>query len=256
MFTTVFEKNTELNDIIPYYTGYHRCSPAHTYGPHIRAHYLIHFVLSGKGILQNENGVFKIKSGEMFIIKPDEVTTYTADTGDPWEYVWIAFGGSFAKLFSSAETVYKTDSDYIARLTEQINTRSTAPEIYAAFIFELSHKLLCNEKTSADDEISRIKRYIRLNYMDDIKVGDLAKEYGFERSYLFRKFKERQGIGIKDYIIKKRMEKAKEFLELGHSVSDTAYLVGYKDEFNFSKAFKKFYGSSPIKIKNAALKNS
>jgi AraC-like DNA-binding protein len=45
------------------------------------------------------------------------------------------------------------------------------------------------------------------------------------------------------------MEYAKRFLTDGHSVGECAHLVGYEDEFNFSKSFKRHFGISPSQIR-------
>jgi AraC-like DNA-binding protein len=52
------------------------------------------------------------------------------------------------------------------------------------------------------------------------------------------------------------MKSAKNLLEKGYSVSSTAFMVGYKDEFNFSKAFKKHFLVAPSSIKNKGLSTS
>ena len=84
-------------------------------------------------------------------------------------------------------------------------------------------------------------------------IKKLSSLFGFERTYLYRLFKKKVGVSIKDYVIKTRMNKAKLFLEKGYNVNSTATLVGYNDSFNFSKAFKKHYGISPNNItKNLA----
>ena len=81
--------------------------------------------------------------------------------------------------------------------------------------------------------------------MRPISVSSIAESFGFDRTYLYRAFKSRYGIGIKEYITEVRMRHAKEFLADGMSVGETARLVGYADEFNFSKAYKKHYNKSP-----------
>jgi AraC-like DNA-binding protein len=85
--------------------------------------------------------------------------------------------------------------------------------------------------------------------MHDLRVEELAHTFGFERSYLFRIFKARYGMSVKDYITKTRMENAKKLLMAGYTVCETAGLVGYEDEFNFSKAFKRYFGISPSRIR-------
>ena len=45
------------------------------------------------------------------------------------------------------------------------------------------------------------------------------------------------------------MQKAMEFLKEGFSVKESAHMVGYSDEFNFSKAYKSRYGITPSKAR-------
>ena len=45
-------------------------------------------------------------------------------------------------------------------------------------------------------------------------------------------------------------------LEKGYSVCSTAFMVGYKDEFNFSKAFKSLFNTSPSNYKKSDKKTT
>ena len=83
----------------------------------------------------------------------------------------------------------------------------------------------------------------------------LCKSFGFERSYLFRIFRTRFGVSPKEYLVRERMSHAKELLNTGNSVQQTAYMVGYRDEFNFSKAYKKFYSVPPKSAKKRKSKS-
>ncbi|MFK8049471.1 MAG: AraC family transcriptional regulator [Halioglobus sp.] len=57
---------------------------------------------------------------------------------------------------------------------------------------------------------------------------------------------ERDGVSYKVLLEKTRQELAQEYLETGsYSVSDIAYLLGYADIGNFSRAFKRWTGHSP-----------
>ena len=92
-------KNEEQKDVIPLFAGEETCENGHSFGPYIREHYLLHFCLSGKGVLQDKSGEHAVKAGEFFIIRPGEVTLYTADEEEPWHYVWFAFRGNITARF-------------------------------------------------------------------------------------------------------------------------------------------------------------
>ena len=233
-----------LSDIVPIFVGYEQCEPSHSYGPHIRDHYIIHVCISGKGEIHDKLGEHRVSAGEFFIIRPGEVTTYRADEKDPWLYMWLAFRGTYADVFMSGKTVYKCPGDLIPRMYETLMAESSDAHAYTAYIYELI-KCVCATDKPVKDSFSKIKRYIKYNYMEDVSVDNLSRMFGFERSYLYRMFMKKYGIGVKEYIIKTRMERARAFLSEGHSVASTAYMVGYKDEFNFSRAFKKHCGIAP-----------
>ena len=90
--------NENFIDLALYQYGWEQCAPAHTFGPVAKDHYLFHYVISGTGVLsaQNKNGKsheYHIKSGEGFMLFPQQVCSYWADVNLPWEYVWIEFDG-------------------------------------------------------------------------------------------------------------------------------------------------------------------
>lgn len=81
--------------------GLQSCAPNHSWGPGVRDHFLIHFVLSGKGKYVCEGKEYDLKAGDMFLIKPSQVVSYIADENDPWEYYWVGFNGTYAAKNSS-----------------------------------------------------------------------------------------------------------------------------------------------------------
>ena len=243
----VLNRASNVNDIIPLYTGGELCAPSHCYGPHVRGHYLIHYCTSGRGTLYDKHGTHEISAGELFIIRPGEVTTYVADSTDPWRYVWIAFKGESASLFDTDRSVYPCHDAPFLRIEELVESLELSPYPYIAAIYEIIYRLFSEEERT--DTLSRIKKYIRYNYMLEISAESVARDFGYERTYLYRIFKARYGTGVKDYIIRVRMENAKSVLTGGHSVKETAALCGYGDEFGFSRAYKKYYGISPSKTR-------
>ena len=241
--------NTGYRDFTPVIAGTEKCAPSHKFGPAVREYYLIHFCISGKGVLNDKNGTHHIGAGELFLIRPDEVTTYLADENNPWEYAWLGFVGDRCEQYSTARSVYKTPDGLDERLYRLLTDGVTSPEMYISIISELTYHLFGSEgeDESPTDRLRRIRRYVDYNYMQPLSVNGLARTFGFDRSYLFRIFKERYGMGLKEYITKVRMTRAVRLLDDGYPVCEVAAMVGYDDPFNFSKAFKSYFGVSPSK---------
>lgn len=78
-------------DITPYDAGEQRCCPLHFYGPAVRNYWLLHYVISGKGVFEKNGRRIDIKEKQCFIIKPYETAYYQADEKEPWHYVWMGF---------------------------------------------------------------------------------------------------------------------------------------------------------------------
>lgn len=243
------DNKTNFNDIKPLFCGYERFTESSEVGPCARDCYLVHFCRSGKGVLQDKYGTHDIKPKHIFIIRPSEVTSYVSDPKNPLECAWVAFDGPRADIFDCGVSTFRVPEDLERRFFDLVKNEVVSPYIYVSVIYELMY-LFFSDRVYQYNTISALKRYIKHNYMSNIKIDNLSREFGFERSYLFRMFKERYGVSIKDYITKTRLEKAKAFLADGHSVAETAMMVGYGDSFNFSKAYKKYHGTSPSKDKS------
>ena len=241
--------NTKTNNLAPLFVGREACESGHNFGPYERDCYLVHFCISGKGVLKNQYGTFNIGEGQLFVIRPGEITTYTADKTNPWEYVWIAFR-SDEIFFEDGNSVFDTPQGLDDKLIDIIREEQVSYEGCLSVIYSIIyHTARPNEVYAGDETVRRIRNYIKYNYMLPITVNSISKSFGFNRCHLYRTFKTKYGIGIKEYLTSIRMEKAKEFLKRGYSVKESAYMVGYEDEFNFSNAFQERYGIRPSKIK-------
>ncbi|MDF2647538.1 MAG: two component transcriptional regulator, AraC family protein [Paenibacillus sp.] len=99
--------------------------------------------------------------------------------------------------------------------------------------------------------ITKAIDFIRLNYSEeDISLQKAAEKSGMSLSYFSRCFKDELGLSFTDYVIKLRMEKAKELLKApGCRSSEAALAVGYGDYPHFAKTFKKYYGLSPTEYR-------
>lgn len=244
------EKAPAFADINPLFVGYERCEKGHAFGPAIRSYYLIHFVSEGTGTLFADGRTWTVNSGEMFVIYPDEATSYAADLRHPWTYCWVAFDGRYAKRFDSAENrVYKVSDLYFNRIKELTDNCKTAnADFVIALLYNLIYELFREEKNNAD-HVETIKNYIESNYMKDITVEQIARVVYLDRRYIGRKFKEKTGTTIQNYLISVRLANAAKFLSAGYSVTQSANMCGYRDVFNFSKIFKKHFNAPPKNYK-------
>lgn len=94
--------------------------------------------------------------------------------------------------------------------------------------------------------ISRIKQYIDQHLDEELSEKDLAEQLYVTSSHFSRLFKQEEGIGCREYIIARRLERAKNLLSSSDlRVGSIAAAVGYKDVNYFSASFKKYTGQAP-----------
>ncbi|WP_164931463.1 helix-turn-helix transcriptional regulator [Longirhabdus pacifica] len=82
-------------------------------------------------------------------------------------------------------------------------------------------------------------------YDDELSLDKVSSRFYVSRCHYSRMFQKNVGRGFKEYIIGKRIAKAKELLQNGESVTDTCYAVGYNDLSHFARIFKKIVGENP-----------
>jgi len=95
----------------------------------------------------------------------------------------------------------------------------------------------------------RLEDYISEHLNERITLSGLAAMIDRSTSFLSHNFPLEFGMPLKEYVCKKRMDRAKELLGDGCSVKETAMQLGYYDEFYFSKEFKRYFGQSPSLFK-------
>jgi len=80
-------------------------------------------------------------------------------------------------------------------------------------------------------------------------MDELAKETGYNRAYLSRMFKKTTGQSPAQYLLKLRMERARQLLGEPLTIGQIAASVGFADPFHFSRQFKKWHGCSPSELR-------
>ena len=252
--------------LVPIASGEEQCAPLHSWGAGVRSHYLIHYVISGKGVFYCGTNKFHLKEGQIFVVFPDTIVKYVADESDPWHYIWVNFYGEESKnILQSIDISLKSPVKKVGNGTDLVEVLRRMPPVRTADISEnlkfsgqlyefmsLLVKDGSRAETKESDYFETATRYIRANYHEQITVESIAGYVGISRKYLYAIFKSALGISPKDYIINYRIEKAKEFLRNESlSVGSIAYSVGYDDSLNFSKMFKSKTGMSPREYRNA-----
>ena len=243
--------------------GHEVCRSGHSYGPAVRQHYLLHYIIRGTGELFTERGRHQVYAGEAFLIHPHEITTYCADKRQPWEYMWIEIDGLIvARTFESCglnrdNPVYtpvaggeqREELHYLQQIVQQETGQSLR---IAGLTCLFLDALLANAPQTGtarqgdDQPVEKAIHWMERNYHESISVSDIAAWCRVDRSYLSRLFKQRFGYGPKHYLIMLRMNVATSLLlDARLPIKVIAFSVGYRDQMQFARVFRQIYQMSP-----------
>ena len=87
------EYQTGTIDLALSFYGYEECTPSYSFGPAIRDTYVLHYITKGKGQFHYKGKIVDLKAGDLFLLKPNELTFYQADKEEPWSYYWLGMTG-------------------------------------------------------------------------------------------------------------------------------------------------------------------
>ncbi len=96
-----------------------------------------------------------------------------------------------------------------------------------------------------------VLEYITQHVDGDLSLSAVAAHLHIRPETLCRKFSERVGMSMHKYIQHLRINQACALLRLGHSVSDTAYQVGFGSIRTFNRLFREVIGRTPMEYRCA-----
>lgn len=231
--------------ISPICYGYQECSPSYAFGPAVRGYYLLHYICAGSGTLYKDGQAYQVNTGDIFVILPGETTTYQASADTPWDYCWLGFHCP-DKLDFLHTPVLRQPS--VGHIFEKIRLCAEAEQ--GDFrIFSLTYELLCQLSAPAKRPVENYAVYARTHletmYMTAVSIEDLASTLHIDRRYLTNVFRKAYGISPHAFLMELRLNKAREFLRSGCSVTEAAAMAGFSDLANFSKKYKSHFGLCP-----------
>jgi AraC-like DNA-binding protein len=104
--------------------------------------------------------------------------------------------------------------------------------------------------------IRKTLNYIDFNIFKKIEVTDLANITKWEKNYFIKIFLNYVGITPYQYILEKKVEKAKLLIiQTDYPINQISYELGFKSYTNFVSAFKKIANSSPSQFKKLNYSN-
>ncbi len=244
------------------------------------------YILSGKGKYLVEGAEYDVEPGDLVICNPGVKHTHIVSNPKEPTIEFIAGFTDFQFKNMSPNSIELRNGGCIIHMSSELR-QEVSMHCYAMiaekernqigryFMFkthlmqmlllvmrEISEIEKCDQKGcnfesyNKNYAVNRIINYLNENYENKISLEQIAHNIYLSPVYISKIFKEETGESPINYLIKIRLEKAKDILlnpDSG-SIKSIATQVGYDDVYHFSKLFKKYYGVSPLYYKKRALR--
>lgn len=269
-----FNTHETLFDLHLVMCGNEKCTPDFHMNPHMRNYFLIHYINHGRGYYVENNNSHSIGPGDIFVIFPNTIISYYSEKEDPFDFCWVAFNGHNAKKY--LECIGITEENLVVHLNNMDFFTSVNHMIeclqankYTSEVMLNKHLLRClrsveksinshpQKNKSSINYYENAVLFIEANYMKPISASDVVNYLNLNRSHVHKIFKSYCGMSISQFILKYRINMAKDFLKHhDSSISQIAESVGINDIYYFSKLFKASEGMSPMQYKKLLKKNA
>ena len=236
--------------------------------PHYHPHFEIYYMKEGSCRYFIDDRSFDVEAGDVIFIPKGVIhrTNYGSNVHSRLlvnfteEYIpedALPFLSESKYLYRSREIAKNIEELFNKVEREYMNTDIFSKSLFKCYTAAMFYLMLrypgdLEEATTGNELIDSIVKYIKQNYMTDIKLSTVAKMKSVSQEHLSRTFKSCTGLGFNEYVTLLRLHKAEEMIvnEPNKTISDIAFECGFNDGNYFSYKFKKQYGVSPIKLRN------
>lgn len=234
-----------------------------------RIYYSLHFVVNGRGFLEQDGKKVALGKNDIFVVYPGENVKYYPDQKNPWSYIWVnLMGNGLEELFTmcacgpqmSHNSLCNSAPDgefaeMFRKLLDTYNTfTSSTLECCVMFLKIVSKLIKLNEAdqvgkpagTGSKNLVREAIIFMSNNYRLNISLSDVATGIGVSNSYLVELFAKEKQISPMKFLTLYRIAAASELLASGKmNVSEVSREVGFNDPLYFSRCFSAVKGCSP-----------
>jgi len=232
---------------------------------HVHPYYEIYLNLSGDVSFLHNGLVYKIGRGDLIFSRPGEVHHCIYNSPSTHEHICLWFDAEgeseLARLISERGVsgyirLGEERALLLASLIDGIAELDYAIE-RAARVVDIVSRLSAPRENfrpdAASGALGEIVAYINESFATIGSVAELAERFHVSRSSLGRLFREELHLSPSELIRAERLAFAERLLSEGASVTDACYRSGFSDCSRFIAAFRKRYGTTPLKYKRKTI---
>ena len=145
-----------------------------------------------------------------------------------------------------------TLSDIYIRRGDKCRTPDEVLDVMEEFQLDFAERMKEIRKGAAMSlHVKRCADYIYEHLHENVTLEQLAKREKLNPSYLSKLFSKELGMGVKDYIIKAKIDTAKNILRFSDfTILEISISLGYSSQSAFTAVFRKQTGMTPKKYRD------
>jgi len=228
--------------------------------------YEFHFIKHGRGACYIDGKTWQFGPRNLIIIRPNQSHSFNPETGVMLEEAQILFRGEWLgsflwslnidKNFPSLICLPDVPAVHIEMILNRIMDENLRREKgWEGMIRELLRDFLLwtirmkNELAKPQEKplFAQVRQYMETHFTDpQCNVTLVAKKFGYSLNYLSALFKKACGIGIKQYLLQRRIIAARKILDKKPElkIEAVARQTGFNQYRNFARVFFRLTGFS------------
>ncbi len=148
-------------------------------------------------------------------------------------------------LHESFHSLLGLDMDTVT-IVQQFETVEDIQRWMRRTTFEISEHLFMKRQNKNRKLFEDIVQYVEDRLSGEITLKEAANHFSYSPNHLGLLFKEYMGASFNEYVVKQRMQRAKQLLrDHQWKVYEVADQVGYKSLTYFSRTFREMFGLTP-----------
>ncbi len=230
-------------------------------------HYLLVYVAKGEGWYRAKNKTYSAVENDFFVIPVKYANELECSDENPWSIYWAYFSGSQApkvvRHLTENELSPRKAKSLVGRvaqfndilhhleLMENIENLVYANGRFYTFLCSFRLMVLSARKYAKKDGVIQSIEFMRENINTVISLDDLADVAGLSVSHYCAVFKQKTMQTPMQLYTSMKIQKACQMLQnRSQTIKAIAYLLGFFDQYHFSKVFKQIMGVTPRAFRN------
>jgi AraC-like DNA-binding protein len=229
----------------------------------------IHFIKAGKGIYWINGRNYEFRGNSCLLMRPGEVHGFVS--GEHCRRCLLLFAPDTLRNAQLPQDCLKDipshlrvgdrEAAYIEFAFNRIIEERANPAFLWQDMLQTEVKMLLllirriarqpQAPSQAHPLAAQLTDYIEAHFQEALRVPNIARLFGFSASHLTRTFKQHVGVGLKHYILQRRIVEAQKLLE-SHpeiKVSAISEQVGFTDSAIFERAFRAITRMTPTEYR-------